>query len=425
MTQQSVKNKIQSPFSKTHQHDQKYKTILSAASELFNIHGTRGTTLSQISEKLKLTKTSLYYYVKTKEELTYQCYLNTCIEMQNMIDNALASEGTALEKLIILLRLNFDCWNEIINGNRGHLAGLTEIASLSQKHREHISIYYHNFVVQIRDLIKEGIADGSMQAIAPGKAANAIWGNIFWLPVWLFSVDTASREHAYNQWLSIIKHGIKRPASDVYQFQAMSFIEDSVAPDGFDRSEQNKKKQEAFLKVGSTFFNQKGFKGTSLDELANALGVTKGAFYYHIKNKEDLLIKCLERTFSIESNLLRVTNSFDITGINKLAYASRKMFAIQLGDEGPLVRYSTIWSLPMEKRKEMEVRASQLRDLFGELIQSGITDNSIRDIDLLVAENVIAGAIESIPDMAIVADEVDVSKASIEFFDIFFNGIAK
>ena len=61
-----VHKNISSPFSKTNQHDQKYKTILSAASELFNIHGTRGTTLSQISEKLQLTKTSLYYYVKKR-----------------------------------------------------------------------------------------------------------------------------------------------------------------------------------------------------------------------------------------------------------------------------------------------------------------------------------------------------------------------
>ena len=78
-------NKISSPFSKTNQHHQKYKTILSAASELFNIHGTRGTTLTQIANKLELTKTSLYYYVKTKEELVYQCYLNTCVEMQKML----------------------------------------------------------------------------------------------------------------------------------------------------------------------------------------------------------------------------------------------------------------------------------------------------------------------------------------------------
>ncbi|WP_286261616.1 TetR/AcrR family transcriptional regulator [Thalassotalea atypica] len=424
MTQTFVKNKISSPFSKTHQHDQKYKTILSAASELFNIHGTRGTTLSQIAEKLKLTKTSLYYYVKTKEELTYQCYLNTCVEMQNMVEKAMATEGSALDKLVALFRLNFDCWNSIIKGERGHLAGLTEIASLSLKHREDISQYYHHFVITIRDLIKEGITDGSMQAKSPGKTANAIWGNIFWLPVWLFAVEEDKRESSYKQLLSIIKYGIKNTKT-LFEFKPISFNEYNIAPAGFDRNEQRKKKQEAFLKVGSSFFNHKGFKGTSLDELAQSLGVTKGAFYYHIKNKEDLLIKCLNRTFTIESNELALAKSLDIPGIDKLAFSARKMFAIQLSDEGPLVRYGTIWSLPIEKRQEMEVTASKLRDSFGELIQFGIEDGSIRATDLLVAENVIAGAVESIPDMAISAENTDIPSASVEFFDIFFNGIAK
>jgi AcrR family transcriptional regulator len=424
MTQTFVKNKISSPFSKTHQHDQKYKTILSAASELFNVHGTRGTTLSQIAEKLKLTKTSLYYYVKTKEELTYQCYLNTCVEMQAMVDQALAKEGSSLDKLVALFRLNFDCWNGIIKGERGHLAGLTEIASLSVKHREDISAYYHNFVITVRDLIKEGVADGSMQASSPGKAANAIWGNIFWLPIWLVAVEEEKREASYHQLLSIIKHGLKNTDTS-FDFKPISFSTHRIAPDGFERGEQRKKKQEAFLKVGSAFFNHKGFKGTSLDELAQSLGVTKGAFYYHIKNKEDLLIKCLNRTFNIEGEALAIANTLNISGIDKLAFSARKMFAIQLGDEGPLVRYGTIWSLPIEKRQEIEVTASKLRDSFGELIQAGIEDGSIRATNLLVAENVIAGAIESIPDMEISAKETDISIASIEFFEIFFNGIAK
>jgi AcrR family transcriptional regulator len=92
-------NKISSPFSKTNQHGQKYKTILSAASELFNVHGTRGTTLIQIASKLNLTKTSLYYYAKNKEELVYQCYLNTCIELQTMISQAKSTQGLAINKI--------------------------------------------------------------------------------------------------------------------------------------------------------------------------------------------------------------------------------------------------------------------------------------------------------------------------------------
>jgi AcrR family transcriptional regulator len=161
-----------------------------------------------------------------------------------------------------------------------------------------------------------------------------------------------------------------------------------------------------------------------LDELAHSLGVTKGAFYYHIKNKEDLLIKCIHRTFNIETSVLNDTLATDMIGIDKLAYAARKMFAIQLGDQGPLIRYATIWSLPAEKRKEMEATASEIRHLLGELIRSGVDDKSIREVDFFVAENTIAGAIESIPDMALSPGKVNLAQGSVDFFDIFFNGIA-
>ena len=417
------KNKISSPFSKTNQHDNKYKTILSAASELFNIYGTRGTTLTQIADKLKLTKTSLYYYVKTKEELVHQCYLNTCIEMQSMVETALESDGLAIDKLEKLFRSNFDCWNDIIDGNRGHLAGLTEIASLSTTHQQEISEYYRRFVIQVISLIQQGESDGSFQTVSAVKTSNAIWGTIFWLPIWLNAVKKESRDDAFTQLMLVIKHGLNS-RNTVFEFEQGLLEQEQSAPEGFNRKEQNRKKQEAFFRMGSAFFNQKGFKGTSLDELASSLGVTKGAFYYHIKNKDDLLIKCFERRINIENTVLEKVSSVPTSGFQKLAFATQKLFNIQIGEQGPLIRYSTMWSLGYEKRKEMELEFSQIRDLFGDLIKQGIDDKSIKSVDLIVAENIIAGAIESIPDMASAMDKDDIKDSSNEFFHIFFNGIA-
>mgnify|MGYP006073586299 CR=1 FL=1 len=416
--------KISSPFSKTNQHDQKYKTILSAASELFNVYGTRGTTLIQIADKLNLTKTSLYYYAKNKEELVHQCYLNTCIEIQSMIVGAKETEGLAVNKIEKLLRLNFSCWNGIINGSRGHLAVLTEIASLSAKHQQEISEFYRTFVIQVMDLIEQGQADGSIQKVSPVKAASALWGAIFWLPVWLYSVEEQNRERAYEQWLSIIKYGLKNADSD-FSFDNASFVKEQVAPAGFDRDEQNRIKQEAFYRVGSIFFNQKGFKGTSLDQLAQSLGVTKGAFYYHIKNKDDLLVKCFERTINIETSVLEEAFAIDNNGLEKLAFAAQKLFSIQVGEQGPLIRYARMWSLDIDKRQEIEIITSKTRDLFGKIIKLGIDDKSIKQVDLLVAENIIAGAIESIPDLGDSINEDDVIGDSANFFHIFFNGITQ
>ncbi|WP_068544501.1 TetR/AcrR family transcriptional regulator [Thalassotalea crassostreae] len=417
------KNKISSPFSKTNQHDNKYKTILSAASELFNIYGTRGTTLTQIADKLKLTKTSLYYYVKTKEELVHQCYLNTCIEMQSMVESALALEGSALDKLEKLIRLNFDCWNDIVDGNRGHLAGLTEIASLSENHQKEISEYYRHFVIQVINIIEEGQTDGSMQNVSQVKTSNAIWGTIFWLPIWLNAVKPEAREEAFNQLISVIRYGLNNQ-SQQFEFQPFAHEQIQTAPEGFNRQQQNRKKQEAFFRVGSIFFNQKGFKGTSLDELASSLGVTKGAFYYHIKNKDDLLVKCFERTLNIENKVLEESLKISSTGINKLAFAAQKLFNIQVGDQGPLIRYATMWSFDLERRKQIEQAFKETRVIFGKVIQLGIDDKSIKNVDRMVAENIIAGAIEAIPDMASAMSKDELKDSSNEYFHIFFNGIA-
>ena len=41
-------------------------------------------------------------------------------------------------------------------------------------------------------------------------------------------------------------------------------------------------------------FREKGYYRTTMADLANNAGLTKGAFYYHFKNKEDVMLKSLE-----------------------------------------------------------------------------------------------------------------------------------
>lgn len=47
--------------------------------------------------------------------------------------------------------------------------------------------------------------------------------------------------------------------------------------------------QKAIVATATELFARNGFGATSLDEIADILGATKGALYYHIKNKEDIL----------------------------------------------------------------------------------------------------------------------------------------
>jgi AcrR family transcriptional regulator len=58
---------------------------------------------------------------------------------------------------------------------------------------------------------------------------------------------------------------------------------------------QSAKTREALLTTCLTLFAERGFANTSIDEIARAAGVTKGAIYWHFESKEHLFQAILER----------------------------------------------------------------------------------------------------------------------------------
>jgi len=52
-------------------------------------------------------------------------------------------------------------------------------------------------------------------------------------------------------------------------------------------------------------FARYGYQGTSIDRIANAAGVTKGAIYYHFRDKEELLFEAVkDRTIAYEERIV-------------------------------------------------------------------------------------------------------------------------
>src|SRR2546427_5453770 len=49
------------------------------------------------------------------------------------------------------------------------------------------------------------------------------------------------------------------------------------------------------MNVAIDCFAKYGFQATSIDRIAKAAGVTKGALYYHFKDKEDLLFEAVKQ----------------------------------------------------------------------------------------------------------------------------------
>jgi len=413
-----------SPFNRTAQHDAKRSAILSQAARLFNGRGSRSTTLLDIAQSLGLTKTSLYYYVKTKEELIYLCYVAALDGIMAGLDAIEVRHSTGLERIRAVMRAHFNAWREAQEGRRNHTAALLEIASLRDQHREDVEKRYVAMFTRMRQYIRDGIAEGNIRPVESTAATLGLIGAMQWSFNWLRTVPMENFDQITEDACDLITYGIAN-ADGKFSFGELRLpAEDANAATGFDRSEQNRLKQDAFYKTGTWFFNKKGFVGTSLDEIAETLNVTKGAFYYHIRNKEDLLYNCYRRSLEISRGIHESARALP-TGIERVDYTLRRVFLVQNSDAGPMIRYNSITALPVPRRRQILKLTEEGNDRFGQFMRDGIEDGTVRPINVEVAQELVSGAMNASMDLPLWRKMDDIDQAAIDYYEMFMNGLAR
>jgi AcrR family transcriptional regulator len=411
------------PFDRRAQHDAKRSAILSEASRLFNGKGSRATTLQDIAAVLGLTKTSLYYYVRTKEELIYQCYMSTLDSQHLSLDTIEREISAPFDRLAAFLSQQFLQWSRAFAGQQRFQAALLEIASLKAPHRDAVEARYIELFKRLRGYVRDGIADGSMRACEATSVTRAMIGSIDWVFHWLHDIPRSDVENIAQEAVAVIAHGLYAGDGEYPSASQVPAVDANLPVTGFNRDEQNRLKQEAFYKAGTWFFNRKGFNGASLDEIADYLNVSKGAFYYHIRNKEDLLYACYEYSLDILASVYDSAEARPGTGMQKIEQTSRQIFYIQNSNLGPLIRYNTITALPKARRKRILARTDAINDRFVNFIEQGMQDGSIRRVNPLVARNLLAGSINASMEISLWRRLDDIDAAALDYFDIFYNGI--
>ena len=75
---------------------------------------------------------------------------------------------------------------------------------------------------------------------------------------------------------------------------------------------------ESLLAVAVEVFGERGYDGTSMDDLARAAGITKSSFYHHVKGKEELLTRSLDRALGGLFATLEAAESGDGPAVKRL-----------------------------------------------------------------------------------------------------------
>ena len=114
---------------------------------------------------------------------------------------------------------------------------------------------------------------------------------------------------------------------------------------------QAQETRERLMQAALDVFHQRGVARASLHEIAQAAGVTRGALYWHFKNKEDLFDALFARIFDVVSNQLEadIRNAADM--LQSLRQAFLNSFERLERDEA-YRKFSSVLHLKCEHTEE-------------------------------------------------------------------------
>lgn len=178
--------------------------MLRAAAHCFNRKGYSGTSLKDVADMLGLTDAALYYYVRNKEELVYQCYLRAA-DVATLAMQAASDGGrTGMDQVRLYIHNHIDA----VVGDNGPLAIMSEIPSLTPGHRDEILGLSRAHSRNFEMMLERGIADGSVAACDVRMTGNAIMGALNWIPKWWHG-DKAAAQRILREFPDILSRGLR------------------------------------------------------------------------------------------------------------------------------------------------------------------------------------------------------------------------
>lgn len=155
--------------------------------------------------------------------------------------------------------------------------------------------------------------------------------------------------------------------------------------------------KDRMLRAAAQCFNQKGYSGSSLKDVANILGLTDAALYYYVKNKEELVYLCYVRAGEVGQESMDRAVAEGSCGLDTVTRYIRYHVESMTGERGPVAILSEIPSLKPEHREQVLQISRDHSMRFEALLEQGIEDGSIAPCDVRMTGNAIMGALNWVP----------------------------
>jgi AcrR family transcriptional regulator len=151
---------------------------------------------------------------------------------------------------------------------------------------------------------------------------------------------------------------------------------------------------DSLLDVAVAVFNERGYEATSMDTLAERLGVTKSAIYHHVRSKVELLELALDR--ALDGLFAVLPAADDGPAVDRLESVVR-------GSVGVLVAELPFVTLLLRVRGNSPVeshalgRRREFDRVVTELVRACVAEGSVRpDVDPALTSRLLFGTVNSL-----------------------------
>ncbi|MCF1592589.1 TetR/AcrR family transcriptional regulator [Streptomyces muensis] len=160
--------------------DERWAELLQVAAKTFASKGYSATTLQGIANDLGMLKGSLYYYIRTKEDLLFEVIQAVLVLAEERLSERVPVDGPAVERLEALVREHVVFLIEHLTETTVYLH---EADQLSPERRAELPV--HGFIARLEGLVVEGQEDGTIRAdVDPRMGALVILGSANWVYRW-------------------------------------------------------------------------------------------------------------------------------------------------------------------------------------------------------------------------------------------------
>ncbi len=142
-------------------------------------------------------------------------------------------------------------------------------------------------------------------------------------------------------------------------------------------------REAALLETATRLFRQRGFHATSMQDIAEAMGMNRGSLYHYIAAKDDLLWSIVSGALArLHAQVEPVLASAAPPPVRlREAIEAHLRFSVENGDELALLQVE-LRAFGPERRAELLARRDAYEALWRAVVAEGIADGTFRPVDV-------------------------------------------